>query len=797
MGLEFTGPRAGRRGFAPAAGSRQIRKLVFPLILVALPFVFFWEAAASRVLLGDGDGFVQFLPFWQFAAEQWAQGSPPFWSHHIFSGFPLLAEPQAGVFHPLKALFLLFHPMLALNITVMLYHGIAGVFTYLLCREEGLAAEASLLAGIAYQFCGFLLGHQPINALFITAATIPVLFYALRKLASGPEISRIAGGGAAVLALTLGGHFQFTFYALFFGLFYGLYLAAFVVKQRQRLRFLFALASVYAIGTLWSAVQILPTAELTGLSVRSALTYDDFVGPSMHLATLVTSLISTRIYILFPNDGSEAMLDVGIVVLVLAVFGALLERRRSAFWGALALFSAALYLGNRTPLYSLMYYVPGYNLFRLASRNGVMLDLALCVLAAYGLHALLRKSPRLGTGLGHAAAASIPLVYYFLIDRPEKKLHSGLWRASRQREDELLSWSWADVWGQFGPHWHWMLLLVLGTAALAAALHFSQGRRVPAFLAIALAASHFWTYRQWTFRADFQEASSALQERVRLPVESTLYRTALAVEGSWIDFRRAQPADWKRKYVALGGPDVNMLKGVHSVNGYTPLVIRDYSRLIGGIHMSGYLEDPAFFQSPALNLLNVRYVVAPAEPAPAIARERLSHLEPVSMEEFGSIYRNPHANGFFWSVETVESMDEERMWRYLRDPDRDFRATALTSSATGPSKGSVRWYSPASWVGAGKPIANGWTVEVHSESPTFLATSLIRYPGWRARIPGKELDIVSINGIFMGVEVPEGSHQVVFRFEPSSFRIGLFLGLAGFGLLGFLRWRGLFVISGK
>lgn len=772
-----------------------MKKCIYPLILIFLPFIFFWEAAASRVLLGDGDGFVQFLPFWQFAAQQWAQGSPPFWSHHIFSGYPLLAEPQAGVFHPLKVLFLLLHPMMALNFTVLMYHGVAGLFTYLLCREEGLSKEASLLAGVSYQFCGFLLGHQPINALFITVATIPVFFYAVRRLASGLSYGKIAVGGLAFLALVLGGHFQFTFYALFFGLFYGLYLAGFVVTKQQRLRFLLALGAAYLLGALWSALQILPTAELTRLSVRSELTYDEFVGPSMHLAAMVTSLISTRLYILFPNDGSEAMLDVGIVVLTLAAFGSLYAWRKSGFWGALALFSAALYVGNRTPLYSLMFYVPGYNLFRLSSRNGILLDLALCVLAAYGLHALQRKTPRLGARIGLPATASIPLIYYFLIDRVEKRLHSGLWRASRLQEDGLLSWSWEDAWEQFGPQWHWILLLCLGTAALATAFHLSRGRRIPAVLAIALAFSHFWTYRQWTFRADFQEASAALEQEVLLPDDPEPYRTALAIDGSWIDFRRVDPAGWKKKYVAAGGPDIHMLKGVFSVNGYTPLVIGDYSRLTSGIHMSGYLEDPRFFQSPALSLLNVRYVVVPAEPAPAIPEDYLADLQPVSIEGFERIYRNPRANGFFWSVAKLEPIAEERMWRLLRDPDRDFSTAALTPSVAAAPDSGARHYSTASRVGPGNPIANGWTVEVESEEPMFLATSLMRYPGWRARIPGRELEIVSINGVFMGVEVPEGVHQVAFRFEPLSFRIGLLLGLVGIGLLALLRWKDPFGFS--
>ena len=58
-------------------------------------------------------------------------------------------------------------------------------------------------------------------------------------------------------------------------------------------------------------------------------------------------------------------------------------------------------------------------------------------------------------------------------------------------------------------------------------------------------------------------------------------------------------------------------------------------------------------------------------------------------------------------------------------------------------------------------------------------------PGWRAWVDGKPEPIFRAYGLFMAAAVPgPGSHQVDFRYEPASFRLGLFLTLLTFGFLG-------------
>jgi hypothetical protein len=57
------------------------------------------------------------------------------------------------------------------------------------------------------------------------------------------------------------------------------------------------------------------------------------------------------------------------------------------------------------------------------------------------------------------------------------------------------------------------------------------------------------------------------------------------------------------------------------------------------------------------------------------------------------------------------------------------------------------------------------------------------YPGWRVYVDDRPADILKVDGIFRGVCVPAGEHQVSFRFEPDSLRRGTWLMWAGLCVL--------------
>ncbi len=80
-------------------------------------------------------------------------------------------------------------------------------------------------------------------------------------------------------------------------------------------------------------------------------------------------------------------------------------------------------------------------------------------------------------------------------------------------------------------------------------------------------------------------------------------------------------------------------------------------------------------------------------------------------------------------------------------------------------------------------------IVVPNTPPGILVLADLWYPGWTATVNAVDTPVFPVDGIFRGVEIGEGAHEAVFRFQPASFRYGLIVSAAAalFLLIGF--WR--------
>ncbi len=86
---------------------------------------------------------------------------------------------------------------------------------------------------------------------------------------------------------------------------------------------------------------------------------------------------------------------------------------------------------------------------------------------------------------------------------------------------------------------------------------------------------------------------------------------------------------------------------------------------------------------------------------------------------------------------------------------------------------------PTETVEVSYPSPRRAELEANLESPGIVVLSDIHYPGWKLTIDGQPAPIYKVNRAMRGAAVPQGSHRLVYTYEPRSFQVGGAITLAG------------------
>ena len=71
------------------------------------------------------------------------------------------------------------------------------------------------------------------------------------------------------------------------------------------------------------------------------------------------------------------------------------------------------------------------------------------------------------------------------------------------------------------------------------------------------------------------------------------------------------------------------------------------------------------------------------------------------------------------------------------------------------------------------------TIQTESEVKGLLVLTDAHYPGWETAVDGKIAPLYRANGLFRGVILPAGKHEVTFQFSGNSFQAGRFISFIG------------------
>jgi hypothetical protein len=392
------------------------------LIVVAYRELWFGVAAIRF----DADDL--FAPYFLLIADHARQGRLLLWDPWTFAGVPVTAYPELGSFSPLVCLFgLVGGARLGTFVAycfLLIWLGAAGM--YVLTRSLGVPVVGAFLAGVAFLFSGYGVGHLQHTSWFCTFVFLPWTIWRLDVALRSDRLSPALQGGAL---WGLSGLSGYPGMILVGGLIAMIWTATSPGPRpvgRAKL-----LGVWFATGVLVLAPAYLGFfTETRGYSDRrSELPYNIAVNENAldPVGLLTFASPHPAIWLLFDRDWlkktdpSSVSVYVAPAVLWLAIVALILGYRDPRRWAlaAIALLGLALAVGDALPIRGWFYYVvlPS-RYFRHSSLFSSMATFAVCVLAGLGSGDLLRPTPEsarrrrlagIATALALIAAAAVAL----------------------------------------------------------------------------------------------------------------------------------------------------------------------------------------------------------------------------------------------------------------------------------------------------------------------------------------------------------------------------------------------------
>jgi O-antigen/teichoic acid export membrane protein len=820
----------------------------------------------------------------RFIANALRAGELPLWNPYIFAGVPFWAAGQHSALYPLSVLFYVLPIPLAFGWFAALHLFLAGTWTYILGRTLHLRRVAAMLAGTAFMFSGFVVTHNVFPMIMAAMIWLPLILAVIERVIQRAgqqggallrQIPDLLVGTAALGMVTLAGHPEMYYYVGLVSVAFGLWRLVSLGRARGLVATVQTATLLMAMGLLGlglGSAQWLPLYDLVRGNFRQgstsfrevlgwafplrriiALLIPDFYGNPAHHS--YWDLFSWRQVAVTVNATGQPIDTIywgiknyvegagylGVLPVLLALVAML--RRRGQQWGffaVLTLISLAFVFGS--PLYIVIYKLPGLNQVHSPFRWIYPYTLSMAILAGMGLqaicdagsrgdkHALCEPGERgmetaptgrsvdpVSRGVGGAlsepgergmdargaATAAMPRLWRALCSFCDRLAHLVPWLAlvgglgllallalsllAKERVASLAEramqglalapQAFAD--GRMFYSYQFRNLLIFGLALAGSGLllvarpHFR--RVVPwAMLAMGIVLGELFVIGRCFFPAIDPALVAYRTPAIDwLKGDASLYRITSYVGGD-------------EKTLNANTP---MFYDIQDVRGYDSIIPRQYVDYVRLIQEQGELpynriaplvnKYAASLDSPLLDLLNVKYVVATGEHTINARGYTLAYDAEIR------IYRNEEVlpRAFLVAraavipdaVQRQEALRKLEPWKLVILEE----TPALESGASVP----VTWNQQVEKIDYG---ISEVSVTVDTPIPAFLILGDSYSDGWLAFIrPDRadadaalleqELHIYRANGNFRAVEIPPGRHIVRFKYSPNPVKYGLYM----------------------
>lgn len=815
-------------GIKPPSGNSWLSKRSeMQLDLLCIAFLYLLTLALFRGIVFDNalfavEGDTATAEAYKRAGEHIRETEhvDPLWNPYLFSGMPsfgsLAFAPrdinyvQTAVAKVIKLFYL--------NATMswmIMHYLLGGVFMFFLMRVWKMPRSAALFAAITFMLSPYAIGkaEEGHGSMIAALNYLPMVFLLTHLLFTRRDVLSLGLFAIGIGTLMLTYHVQIVYYVF---LVIGLYLIYYVVKDLvTEKKFEGMTVALFVIGMLVglaiSSFVYISVYEYSHYSIRGGgtagvpggLDWDYATNWSFHPYEMINYLIpsffgfSSRYLTLWQGQMTSLPLYwgtmpfttstvyIGVLPILFAVLALAYRRNRLTLFAAgLSVLFLLISFGKHFPLlFELLFnYLPFFNKFRAPSMILLLMPFSIGILAAHGMMALLEAFK--GEGGFNTERLRKVLLYvlggFWILLILGTLFRAGLYEAMAgsmfvkagenygpQVINELKKIRFEVLWSDYVK-----FVIILSVSVGVIVLALRKKMSVTMFSTAVMAILLIDIFIIDTKFVNPQPQRAAEEQ---------------AIPDATVQYLKQQPGLFRIFPVGEHfGDNSFVYHTVQTIGGYNPAKLRIYQTMLDSCLYKG--PDPEFpINMNIVNMLNVRYLVAAGQ-LPA------NRFELVNADQRKRMYThlNPGAlpRAFFVGAAYVAN-NEASVFRYLNSAAFDPSKVAVVEKPL-PSEIRTPERAGAQVV---EYLSHKITVQATNSDQALLVLGEIYYPaGWNAYIDGVPTEIFKTNYILRSVVVPAGNHTIEFRFEPSSYELGMTLSHAGWGLAALLVLVGLWRI---
>jgi hypothetical protein len=624
----------------------------------------------------------------------------------------------------------------------------AGAFAWSWRRWR--SRPGAIVSGVAYALNGFAVLHLVHPSFLAAVAWLPFAFLGVDLVSERWSLPRAAAVAVPIALIAFLGQPQLVWLATA-GC--ALYAIALLLTRARSWAATGRVAGAIACGVGISAIQLLPLLAFSRTSVRPALSmsgsFEHSVTPHHLLLFGFPYLFggaSRGSVLAAPWTGGDLQQEVGnylgITILAAAVVGAVVQRGNRVVQAFIAMTLVAVLfgMGGSTPFGRLAYdVVPGAKVFRSWGRALWLANLAVSMLAGLGVRELLRAPQRIASRM----ALGIVGVGIFVAVLP----HIGALRGVLATGSAGTIARWLPV----------VLLLGLAGAVTVAAVHRRAGI-VAILLVCALDMVSFANVAPWYAASRSKATVHALYD-ASPPSFGATYDASAGIDR------------WASNSYAFRS--LSLAKGMLGINGYDPLLQKDWAETAGAWRYDGNPTRADLWQPGwKSDVLRISTLVLTDDTVPTDPLWRDDGAVPGTA--FTRWIRTPRLDDAYL-VGAVDLATLRKIRSELSDPNANLRTSAYVERETSATV-ALRTPGRVGTVESADLLDSGRIV-VDARRDALLVVSQGWERGWRATVDGKSVPVLRTNGLVIGIAVPRGRHVVQVAFTPPGLRLGALVAL--------------------